>query len=206
MPWCRLVLTLSAAALLGGCGVQPRDGTQPAKAAAQMPNVKIDLIQDSPGQAAYSAIGFTRIDYARLGQQLRNELLDRMTPNGPSGQAGYTLHVDLKESEAATAIDPAGTVQRSSLTITATYRLFSIADGKQVLFGTASSINDYGILENAFSTTVGRRDAESRVLRSIADDIKTRVALYFERGPEAEDEKAKQKPSEGPKSLKDLIF
>jgi LPS-assembly lipoprotein len=50
-----------------------------------------------------------------------------------------------------------------------------------VLTGTSSSTTSYDILSNPFATTVSEDDARERALREVADDIRTRLALYFSR-------------------------
>ena len=133
-----------------------------------MAQVKIELIEN------------------RTGQELRNELLDRFNPDGKPAEPRYRLRVQLREAETAVAIERDDTASRSSLAISAAFTLTSVPDGKVVLQGVSTGLNSYGIITNSFATLVGKQDAERRALRSVADDIATRVSLYFQRQSAAE--------------------
>ena len=171
---------LSAAALgLGllasaGCGFHPIYATpsESSSASAQMAQVKVDPIDYGPLQAQ---------KLFRLGQQLHNALLARINPDGSTGKATYAIRVLLTESQSDIAIDPSGLSQRSSILETATFKLVSLSDGKQLMTGTSTGVNSFGNVTNAFATVEGRNDARARAITYIADDITTRVALYFRR-------------------------
>ena len=166
---------------LAGCGFEPLNAkrTTASSTVQQMSDVKIALIQASADQE-YSALQ-NRIDLARVGQQLRNELLNSFNPDGAPSQPRYEMHVDVSETETQLAVDSAGLSLRSNITVIAKYRLVNVSDGKPVLSGTSSFVNGYAIVTNSYSTVVGRKDAENRALRGVAEDITRRTALYFER-------------------------
>ena len=141
-----------------------------------MAQVKVDPID-------YNALQATKL--FRLGQQLHNALLARINPDGSPAKAIYSLKVLLAETESDLAIDPSGLSQRSNIQETATFRLVSLTDGKQLMSAVSYGINSFGNVTNAYATVEGRNDARARAINYIADDIATRVALYFRQPPEA---------------------
>ena len=151
------------------CGFEPlhaqRDGAPGPDDLAQ---VKIELIEN------------------RTGQELRNELLDRFNPGGKPGEPRYRLQIKLRETETAVAIEKDDTSARSNLSISAAFTLASVPDGKIVLQGVTTGLIGYGIITNSYATLVGKQDAERRAVRQLADDIATRVSLYFQRQSAAE--------------------
>jgi LPS-assembly lipoprotein len=164
-----LGLCLSASA---GCGFHPIYASLPETTSVntEMAQVKVDPIDYNAAQAQ---------KLFRLGQQLHNALVARINPDGSPGKATYSLRVLLSETQSDTAIDPSGLSQRSSITESAIIKLVSLTDGKQVMTATITGLNSFGNVTNAYATVEGRNDARTRAISYIADDIATRVALYF---------------------------
>lgn len=166
MSWFKRVTAAAAATLLlAGCGFHPLNGqaSNGDSTVAEMGQVKIELIAD------------------RSGQQLRNELLDRLNPNGSPRAPKYRLEVKTTETDSAIAIEKDGTASRSTLSVFATFKLVSLKSGKDVLVGQSAGVNSYSIITNSYATLVGKNDARKRSITGLADDIATRVALYFRR-------------------------
>jgi hypothetical protein len=183
---CRLATALAILSLsaLAGCGFQPLNAKRDLSSSTveQMSDVKIALIQADRDQENLPTNPY-RVDVSRLGQQMRTELLNSFNPNGAAATAHYELHVTLKVTEVQVAQDPSGLSQNYTTTVTATYSLVTIRDGKSVLGGTSAMTNDYAVIENSYSTVVSREDAETRAMRGVAQDIARRTALYFKRQP-----------------------
>jgi LPS-assembly lipoprotein len=51
--------------------------------------------------------------------------------------------------------------------------------------GIAVVRNSYDLLRNKFATLAAEDDARTRALRELAEEIRTRLAIYFERIPGA---------------------
>ena len=68
--------------------------------------------------------------------------------------------------------------------INATYTLTDLATGKTVVTGQTFSRVSYNIpgQQQRFAGARGRRDAENRAAKVIADNIKSRLASYFVAG------------------------
>lgn len=140
---------------------------------------------DGPGEGG-CGIDFSGLQASklfRLGQELHNALLARINPDGSPGKATYAIRVMLSEAESDVAVDPSGLSQRSSIVETASFKLVSLADGKQVMAGTSTGVNSFGNVSNAFATVEGREDARRRAIAFLAGDIAARVSLYFRQQP-----------------------
>jgi hypothetical protein len=174
---------LSLTALIG-CGFEPLNAkrSNTSSTVEQMSDVKIAPIQ---GNIDNEYIATGREDVARLGQQMRNALLNTFNPDGAPANPHYELSVSLKLAQTLAAQDPSGLAQTYYVTVTAKYSLITIADRKSVLSGTSAFTNSYGVVENSYSSLTAKQDAERRAMRGIADDIARRTALYFKRQPAA---------------------
>lgn len=113
-----------------------------------------------------------------FGQQLRNELIDLITPKGIPSRPQYRLYVEVVER----------TVERQALRrdITATrekimYKVvYYMIDGDKELFrGDSIAYVSYDIMANPYSTTMAQKKAESDATKIIANDIVLRVGAYF---------------------------
>src|SRR5579875_93134 len=165
MWWFRVAAALACAVLLAGCGFHPLNARQSNgdSTVARLSQVQIELIED------------------RRGQELRNDLLDRLNPDGQPGQPRYSLAVVIDEANTSVAIAKDASTIRNNLAITAHYKLTDLSTGKSLYEGYVNGLNSYAEITNSYSTIVGQKDAESRVLSSMADDISRRLALYFQR-------------------------
>ena len=145
------------ALLLASCGFRPLYKSGGGEAA--LSSVQIDVIKD------------------RMGQQLRSMLIDRFSPRGKAPRADYRLSVALTESKAGLAIKKDETATRANLTIAAKFKLVAIRNSQLGSFtGEAFSTNSYNILTSDFATLSAERDARDRALRSLAEEIRLRVA------------------------------
>lgn len=115
----------------------------------------------------------------RTGQQLRNELLDRINPRGRTANPKYVLSVKLDESATRLAIRRDNTATLANLTLIASYDLVSIAENNSVLSGNVRSVNSYDISQEEFATVAAERDARRRAATDLADGITARVAVFL---------------------------
>lgn len=115
----------------------------------------------------------------RTGQQLRNELLDRMNPRGRGEVPRYRLNVTLSESIRQLAVRRDDTATLASLVISASYSLISIDDGEVILSGRLRSLNSFDISREDFATVSAERDARERATVDLADGITARVAVFL---------------------------
>ncbi|MEM7171734.1 MAG: LPS assembly lipoprotein LptE [Pseudomonadota bacterium] len=139
--------------------------------------------QTQPGQATINESLSAIVVYPisdRTGQQMHNLLRDRLNPLGQPDQPVYGLRVSLKEKLKSLGIRRDATATRANLTMTAKYSLVDLRT-KKVLFKDQSfSTNSYDILDDQFATYVSENSARERALTALSDQMKTRLAVYFE--------------------------
>ncbi len=150
---------------LAGCGFQPLygAGANNETVAANLAAVEVEPLRD------------------RTGQQMHNFLRDRLNPKGQPTAPSYTLQVQLTETLSELGVRRDETATRANLKMHAEFFLRPVGGQSALLTGRSSSTTSYDILSNPFATTVSEADARERALREVADDIRTRLALYFSR-------------------------
>lgn len=148
---------------LTGCGFQPMNSQYSNRPTVpEMATVKVLLIND------------------RIGQELRNALLDRLNPKGEPERPLYTLKVDLGTSSGELGIRKDDTATRANMKATANLVL-SDTKGLAILSDSVSSTVSYNIMEARYATTAAERNAEHRAAIDLADMIYARVAAHFSR-------------------------
>ena len=114
----------------------------------------------------------------RFGQQLRNNLLDSLTPKGTPKNPKYRLFVKLSSKRTYDqALRQDITATRRMVVFKVTYYMM---EGDKKLF-TSDSIayTSYDILKNPYSTTVAEQKADTDAAAIIANDIVLRIGAYF---------------------------
>ena len=160
----RVIATLAAlATTLAGCGFQPLHGKSSPASAAALGGIEIAIIAD------------------RTGQKLRNLLLDKLNPHGPSDRPRYVLRVTVAQSIHSLAIRKDEIATRANLVLRADYELRRKSDRKLVTKGSASSTNSYNILRSNFATLSAENDARNRAVRVLSEDLRTRIGIYLSR-------------------------
>ncbi len=178
-PWAlsrRLSIGLLAAAgfVMTGCDVRPLYGASasgPAESvAASLATVHVAPIADQPGQT------------------LRGILVQALSPNGRPADPVYTLTVSLRESRQDLGISRDDTATRGNLIVTARSFLTENATDRVVWGDNRRIIASFGILDEQFATIISERSAREGALQQIAQEIRTSMALLFQRGiPEPEE-------------------
>jgi LPS-assembly lipoprotein len=139
----------------------------------------------------FAAVNVLQIDApngtpaARLGVEVRNELLFAL--QGGNGQLPptHTLKIGLAPSRSSIIVDiNTARPDVENYGIDATYTLIETATGKPVITGTTFARASYDIpgQEQRFARTRGLRDAENRAAKVIASHIQQRLASYFVAG------------------------
>lgn len=162
----RTILAAAAVLALAGlaaCGFRPLYGENSAGSSAHLAQIRIANIPD------------------RSGQQLRNLLLDRLTPLGPPARPAYVLSVVLREGRQDLAIRKDESATRANLVLTAAFTL-AAADSRDTrqFTGAAISTNSFNRLRSDFATLSAENDARYRGLRTLAEEIRMRVAAALE--------------------------
>ncbi|MCG8696166.1 MAG: LPS assembly lipoprotein LptE [Minwuiales bacterium] len=161
--WSKALAAFLLLGTLAACGFEPLYGNR---------------IEQGPAGPAMAATYVAPIP-DRIGQQVRNNLLDRLNPAGIPDRPLYTLQIALSADKEGLAIRQDETVTRFNLTLQAEFALVDRAQGKPVFRGKTRSIAAYNVVESPFATLIAEQDAEARAAREISEEIRNQVALYF---------------------------
>lgn len=165
----RLAAILAILGLLAACGFRPLYGER-----RQAANV----------EAHFAAVDIAPID-DRVGQVVRNHLLDAINPRGRPLQPHYRLEVKLTRSQESLAFREDDTATRVNLRLAATYILKRARSDEVLTQGAARVIASYNVTGQDYATLIADRDAQARAAREVADEIVTRLAVWFERSAPA---------------------
>ena len=166
MSWSRrqaLGLALLPATTLAGCGFQPMYG--------------------GPGRATLAEMGTIRVDPPRdrLGQLVRNEIIERMSPRGEPSVVRYRLSYTTRLTEVQLAIQDDDSITRFSLRLTVEVWLLEIASGKVIYRDKTRAVGGYNAVNSEFATLAARDDTTNRVARATAQEIVTLLGVFFTR-------------------------
>lgn len=165
--WCSragAVVLVVAALAAAGCGFRPMYGGPGGSddVLADLGEVKVAVIPD------------------RSGQQMRNALIDLLTPRGVPATPRYLLEVDLNEVIYEVAVEQTGLATRANLSVDAQYRLVDNRSGAVVVNDRSTATSSYNLLDTAqFSTLTSENVARRRTIERIAREIRTRLGVYF---------------------------
>lgn len=194
MSWSRRDLLSALGAVLplaaGGCGFRPLyGGPTDARVPAEFTEIQIRPIKD------------------QIGHELHNKLRDLINPRGVPDRPRYFLVVELNESIQGTAIQRTAFATRANLQVTANYRLVRALSAEETrrqsadeerrrqglpplppsgsegrsFSGSSLSVSSYDIFDQDFATLAAEKNARTRALTEIAEDIRTRLAIHFRR-------------------------
>ena len=165
----RALMCLAAAGLLAGCGFQPLHGSYKGSA-GRADNIISDMAYVEVAPMA-----------DRVGQMLRNQLLDLLHPGGPADRPLFRLTVILTESLEGLAFEQDDSATRYNLRLTAHFRLSNSRGGIELLNGTTRAIAAYNVVRSDYANLISKRDARKRTAFSVAEGIQRRIAFYFSR-------------------------
>ncbi len=158
-----LFLVLFITPMLGACGFQPLYGSDGGtrNLPADLARIQIAPIPD------------------RIGQQVRNTLLDQINPEGEPGAPDYRLEVKLDLHRQGVGYRRDESITRVNLRLNATYLLRDSAD-KVVFSGSGNSIASFDVVQKDFSTLTAERDGEERMAIDVANQIVLQLAAHFQ--------------------------
>ncbi len=174
MSWsepCRrraLLGLLTGATWLAGCGFRPlHGGSEGAAIDSDLAAIEVTASQD------------------RIGQVLKNFLIDDLNPRGASEIGRYQLTVRTQRARNALIVQIDSTVTRYDMILAAFFELRDKAD-KTVLYRSAARrVASFNLRRAPFATQVSQQDAEDRAARELSTYIRTELALYFAGRPAA---------------------
>jgi LPS-assembly lipoprotein len=160
-----LSLLLVTAPALAACsgGFQPLYGTTPSGAG----------LQDRLAQLEVATIP------GRVGQRIRNELIFQSSGGGELAPPTHRLEVTITESVLSTLVKKDGDALGQTYALIANFKLVEIKTKQVVLTGSSNGRAGFERFQSIYSNVRARDDAENRAARTVAEDLKTRVAIYL---------------------------
>jgi LPS-assembly lipoprotein len=159
------VAALLATLVLSACGFRPLYGAGP----------------DQPQSYVVRELGAIQVGLGpdRVDQVVYGNLLDRLTPYGVPQEPRYRLALQLNESKQGVALERDATVSRFNLALEVGFTLQDAVTGESLFSGGVRAVAAYNVLRSEFANVIAERDARDRAARDIADEIKTRLSVYF---------------------------
>ena len=113
----------------------------------------------------------------RLGHYMTEELRFLLNGTGDQPASKYRLLITFSQAGQTSLVDTVtGRATANSLSVRADYKLLPIAGGAAVTEGYVISLADYDRASNRFANVRAARDAEIRNAKTLADQIRTRIA------------------------------
>jgi hypothetical protein len=158
-------LLLALAPALGGlaaCGFRP-------------------LHAGSEGEAVDRELAAINVEVPRnrIGQFMKNVLLDDLNPRGLREASRYDLFVRLRRARNALIIQQEDDITRYDLLIAAFYELRRQDDGKALYRSAARRVASFNVRQAPFATEISEINAEERAARELSHHIRTQLSLFF---------------------------
>ena len=119
-----------------------------------------------------------------LGHYIGTELIFLLNGSGDVVTPKYRLVVVPRETNTAQVIDSlTGRADSASIFVTAEFKLTLIEGNKLVASGQVTSAAPYDRSSQRFANLRAARDSEIRVAKSLAQDIRNRIAATFATDP-----------------------
>jgi LPS-assembly lipoprotein len=160
----RRAVLLGACLTLGACTLRPM----------------LHATGDQGVRGELEAISITGLD-GRLGQLVRNALLDDLNPTGAEVPSRYILDVDLDRSAEALGIQLDNVITRFNLELTARFQLLDSSSGAVLYRSQVQRVASYNVSFAPYATLAAEVDAERRIAREVGDNIGTLLAVHFAR-------------------------
>lgn len=161
MWWSRAFAALLVLGL-AGCGFRPMYGNleNSAGIGPELAEIRVLAIDD------------------RQGQQLRNALVQLITPGGEPVAPRYQLTVQSTKSVSGLGFQKNAEATLGRLDMSAS---FSLADSEGVLLigGQSRSAVSFNFLGPRYGSIVHERDAEERATQEVAQDIRRQLGVFF---------------------------
>lgn len=132
-------------------------------------------------QTVMASIEVPELDWAdaqaRIGHYLRSELVYGLNGSGSDTPKQYVLNLAFEERLSTPIVDSiSGRAQSATLVGKLTYTLTNRDGSKVITRGTATAEATYDRFKQRFATVRAARDAEIRLAKALAEQVKTRLA------------------------------
>lgn len=160
---CTLLLGTALAACGSEAGFRPLYGPTPSGAGLDETLAQVQ-IAPIPG---------------RVGQRVRNELIFQNTGGGATPPPAYTLEIVISESVTSALVQQSGEALSQIYDLNASFRLIALKDKRVVFTGNSHARASFQRFPSIYSNVRAREDAENRAAKTIADELKVRLAAYL---------------------------
>ncbi len=116
---------------------------------------------------------------SRVGQRVRNELIFQKTGGGEAEKPEFRLDITIREALASTLVKNTGEALSQIYTLDANFKLVRLSDKQVVLQGASHGRAGFERFQQIYANVRAREDAENCAARTVADDIKTRLAAVL---------------------------
>ena len=161
---------LGGVALAAGCGLRPMYA--PGGEESSVPELALIRVETIP---------------TRAGQILRNDLLDRLTPEGEPATPRYKLRVKVETRSVSLAIQPDASITRFNLLLKVRFELSDVATGEIIYRDKLRSVGSYNAVRSDFATLIAEQDTSRRSAVSASEEIVALLAVFFARRPGTDD-------------------
>ncbi|QFU14978.1 LPS assembly lipoprotein LptE [Microvirga thermotolerans] len=115
---------------------------------------------------------------ARVGHYIRSEVIYALNGSGAEVPKRYVLSLSLGQTLQSPIVDTVtGRAQTTTIVGTLTYTLTTRDGSKTVATGTVTSYATYERFQQRFATVRAARDAEIRLAKALAEQLRTRLAM-----------------------------
>jgi LPS-assembly lipoprotein len=175
-----LAISLLLAGVVAGCGFRPLyKQTGNTDTVREFSQISIAQPEDRPSQ------------------QLRNFLLDSLTPYGQPDRPLYRLEYQLTETVGSVFVTRTEEITRNNLQLSASVYLRDYQTGAILTSISATSQASYNVTLADYANLVSEKNARERALRDTAEQIRLRLGNYFDRKPELERRRLEQQQRNG---------
>lgn len=137
------------------------------------------------GQSVTAALAAVKVDPVpdRLGHHLTQDLVFELTGGAPSNNPRYRLTVKASQGIVTPIVDSSsGRAEAATVLARADYVLTRLDGGVEVTSGTATASASFDRIAQRFAAARATRDAEIRVARVLAEQIRVRIAAALATG------------------------
>ncbi len=117
----------------------------------------------------------------RVGQRLRNELVFERSTGAEAVSPERRLDIIITETLLTTLVNSTGASSSQVYQLEARYQLIDLKTKKKIFEGRSLGRGSFDRFDSIYSNIRARQDAENRVAKSVADEIRTRMLAFLSR-------------------------
>ncbi|MGF1461726.1 MAG: LPS assembly lipoprotein LptE [Maricaulaceae bacterium] len=129
-----------------------------------------------------SQVGFVAPE-SDVGFALQQELVNRVGVQPTANNTPYRLEVQVREGRQIAGLRADRATTRVNLILGGAYALIDNATGEVVLDGEGRSFVSFDVPDEPYASVIVEFDARERAVAELADQIRGRLAIYFNKTP-----------------------